>query len=169
MNRRILLALTILPLCLITPNLRAQAKFAVYGTVGTEKTEIGNQGWSTAGTFGLYYGLAHLGPIAVSADARGDLSGNIKSGLFGPRVALTLPALPLKPYFEVLGGFSSYTQSNGSSNTSGNYRWVGGIDTTILPHLDWRIADYSYSGGGITEGNITHHPQSLTTGLVIRF
>jgi hypothetical protein len=171
MNRRILLALTVLPLCLTTANLHAQAKLAVYGTVGGEKTEVNDEGWSTAGTFGLYYGLAHLGPVAVSADARGDLSSNMNNGLFGPRIALALPALPFKPYFEVLGGFSSYNSQNGGpkNTTSGNYRWVGGVDTTILPHLDWRIADYSYSGGGITQGNITRHPQSLTTGLVIRF
>jgi hypothetical protein len=154
-----------------TAKLHAQPKLGIYGTVGTEKTEINGEGWSTAGTFGLYYGLAHLGPIVVAADARGDLSGNINSGLFGPRIALTLPAFPLKPYVEVLGGFSSYsTVSGGARNTtSGNYRWVGGLDTSILPHIDWRIADYSYSGGGITQGNITRHPQSLTTGLVIRF
>jgi hypothetical protein len=154
-----------------TTNLHAQPKLGIYGTVGTEKTEIGNEGWSLAETFGLYYGLAHLGPIAVAADARGDLSGNINSGLFGPRIALSLPAFPVKPYFEILGGFSFYnTASGGARNTtSGNYRWVGGIDTSILPHLDWRIVDYSYSGGGITQGNITRHPQSLTSGLVIRF
>ena len=166
--------LQLLPLILISivtsTNLHAQAKLGIYGTVGTEKTEINGEGWSTAGTFGLYYGLAHLGPIAVAADARGDLSGNINSGLFGPRIALTLPAFPLKPYFEVLGGFTSHsTLNNGGSATSANYRWVGGIDTTILPHLDWRIADYSYSGGGISQGSVTRHPQTLSTGLVVRF
>lgn len=163
----------ILPLLLsaITTNLRAQAKIAIYGTVGGEKSQVDNAGWTTAGTFGLYYGLLNAGPIAISVDARGDLSSNINSGLFGPRAALHLPFFPLKPYVELLGGFSSYnTQPNGAKNTtSANYRWVGGIDTTILPHLDWRIVDYSYSGGGITQGNITRHPQSLTTGLVIRF
>jgi hypothetical protein len=172
MTKRYLQLLPLILIAIVTStNLHAQAKLGIYGTVGTEKTEIGNSGWSTAGTFGLYYGLVHLGPIAIAADARGDVSSNINSGLFGPRIALTLPAFPLKPYFEVLGGFSSYnTQSGGPKNTtSGNYRWVGGIDTTILPRLDWRIVDYSYSGGGITQDNVTHHPQSLTTGLVLRF
>jgi hypothetical protein len=171
MNRRILCTLPLLLFSLYAINAQAQAKLAIYGTVGGEKTEVNNQGWTTAGTFGLYYGLARLGPIAIAADARGDLSGNMNSGLFGPRIAVALPVFPFKPYFEVLGGFSSYsTQSGGAKNTtSGNYRWVGGIDTTILPHIDWRIADYSYSGGGITQGSITRHPQSLTTGIVIRF
>ena len=42
-------------------------------------------------------------------------------------------------------------------------------DTTILPHIDWRIADYSYSGAGITQDNITRHPQTISTGIVLRF
>src|SRR5580698_3545210 len=148
MSRRILLPLLLL--CLSTSALHAQARLAIYGTVGGEKSEVNNSGWTTAGTFGLYYGLLHLGPLRLSGDARGDLSGNINSGLFGPRLSLNLPLFPLKPYVEVLGGFSSYsTQANGPKNTtSANYRWVGGLDTTILPHLDWRVADYSYSGGG---------------------
>ena len=171
MNRRIIWALPLLFISLCTTTLQAQAKLAIYGTVGGEKTEINHESWTIAGTFGFYYGIAKFGPINVSIDARGDLSDNINSGLFGPRVALKLPLFPLKPYVEVLGGFSSYNQqNNGAKNTTdANYRWVGGIDTTILPHLDWRIADYSYSGGGISEGNRTVHPQTLSTGLVIRF
>lgn len=167
MSRRIL---PLLLLSLITATLRGQAKLGVYGTAGGEKTEINQESWTLAGTFGIYYGFAHLGPIALSGDARGDLSRNINSGLFGPRVALTLPAFPVKPYVEILGGVSSYsTQDNGpKNNTSGNYRWVGGIDTAIFPRIDWRI-DYSYSAAGISQANITRHPQSLTSGLVIRF
>jgi hypothetical protein len=155
----------------LTSSLHAQAKLAIYGTVGGEKTEVANEGWTTAGTFGLYYGLFKAGPIRISVDARGDLSDNINSGLFGPRVALQLPLFPLKPYVEVLGGFSSYSSTNNGAKdtTSANYRLVGGVDTTILPHLDWRIADYSYSPAGISQQGVTRHPQSLTTGLVIRF
>jgi hypothetical protein len=170
MTKRYLQFLLLIFIALVPIHLRAQAKFAVYGTAGGERTEINQESWTLAGTFGLYYGFAHLGPIAISGDARGDLSRNMNSALFGPRVALTLPALPFKPYVEVLGGVSSYsTQDNGpKNNTSGNYRWVGGIDTTLLPHLDWRV-DYSYSAAGITQANITRHPQSLTSGIVIRF
>lgn len=170
MNRRIQFTFFLLLFSLTTASLHAQAKLAIYGTVGGEKTQINHEPWTVAGTFGLYYGLARLGPIALSADVRGDLSRNINSGLVGPRVALTLPYFPIKPYLELLGGVSSYNlQDNGPKNyTSGNYRWVGGIDTAVLPHIDWRI-DYSYSGGGITQANITRHPQSLTSGLVIRF
>jgi hypothetical protein len=170
MSRRTRFTLPLLLLSLTAATLHAQAKLAIYGTAGGEKTEVGNTSWRLAGTFGLYYGLIHVAPIAISLDARGDLSRNMNSGLFGPRVALTLPDFPIKPYVEVLGGVSSYnTVDNGpKNNTSGNYRWVGGVDSTIFPHLDWRV-DYSYSAAGITQGTITRHPQSLTSGLVVRF
>jgi hypothetical protein len=161
----------ILPLiAIVTPNLHAQAKFAIYGTAGGEKTGINNVPWAIAGTFGAYYGITRLGPIALSIDGRGDLSRNMNSALFGPRAAFALHHFPVKPYFEVLGGVSSYniTDDGPKNFTDGNYRWVGGIDTSIFPQVDWRI-DYSYGGGGITQNNVTRHPQSLTSGIVIRF
>jgi hypothetical protein len=169
MNRRILWTLPILVLGFTSVTTHAQAKFAIYGTVGSEKTEIGNESWTIAGTFGAYYGITRLGPIAISIDGRGDLSRNMNSALFGPRLALAVHFFPIKPYFEVLGGVSTYNIVNdGPKNfTDGDYRWVGGVDTTIFPHTDWRI-DYSYSGG-ITQNNITRHPQSLTSGVVFRF
>src|ERR1700733_11430098 len=93
MNRRILF--TLLPLLVLsTSTLHAQAKFAIYGTGGGEKTGIVNQNdWNTAATFGFYYGIYHVGPLDLSADARADLSSNIKSGLLGPPPPLPLPLL----------------------------------------------------------------------------
>jgi len=171
MRRRYCFLLPVFLFCLLPAALRAQAKIALYGTIGTEKSEVNNSGWSAAGTFGIYYGLANLGPVAISADLRGDLSTNINSGLIGPRVALHFPLFPLKPYVELLAGVSAYNTSNNGakSSTDLNYRWVGGLDTAVLPHLDWRVADYSYSGGGISQGNVTRHPQTLSTGIVVRF
>lgn len=170
MSRRILRTLPLFLLLLISVTLHAQAKFALYATGGGEKTGIDHESWTVAGTFGLYYGFARLGPIALSGDARGDLSSNMTSALFGPRIALALPYFPIKPYFEVLGGVSTYNaQDNAPRNfTDGTYRWVGGVDSAVLPHIDWRI-DYSYGGAGITENNVTRHPQSFTSGLVVRF
>ncbi|MGD0443643.1 MAG: hypothetical protein ABSA39_06870 [Edaphobacter sp.] len=164
-----LLPVILILIAILAPKLNAQAKFAIYGTAGGEKTEIGNESWTIAGTFGAYYGITRLGPIALSIDGRGDLSRNMNSALFGPRAAFALHHFPVKPYFEILGGVSTYNITNdGPKNfTDGNYRWVGGVDTTIFPQGDWRI-DYSYSGG-ITQNDVTRHPQSLTSGIVIRF
>jgi hypothetical protein len=169
MNRRslplLLQALVILFLGSATLHAHAQAKLAVYGTVGAEKNGQANVGWTGAGTLGLYFGLHNLGPLAFSADARADLASTIKSGLVGPRLALHLPAFPIKPYAEVLIGVTTYpSQPNGikpANRFAG--RAVGGIDTTILPRVDWRIIDFSYG--------IDHdfRPETLSTGLVLRF
>jgi opacity protein-like surface antigen len=170
MKKRLRHLLPLVLVAIVTPNLHAQAKFAIYGTAGGEKTDVNHESWTLAETFGAYYGIARLGPIALSIDGRGDLSRNMNSALFGPRAAVALPYFPIKPYVEVVGGVSNYNlQDNGSKNiTDGTYRWVAGLDTTILPHIDWRI-DYSYSGAGIDELGVTRHPQSLTSGIVIRF
>lgn len=170
MKKRLLLLLPLILLVITASTAQGQAKFAVFATGGGEKTGVNNEPWTVAGTFGIYYGLIRIGPIAISADARGDLSRNMTSALFGPRAALALPYLPLKPYVEVVGGVSNYnfTDEAPRTITSGTYRWVAGLDTTIFPHTDWRV-DYSYSGAGIDDLGVTRHPQSITSGIVIRF
>ena len=50
MTKRCLRILPLVFILLFSTNLHAQAKLAIYGTVGGEKTEVNNQGWSTAGT-----------------------------------------------------------------------------------------------------------------------
>jgi hypothetical protein len=162
--------LPLLFLALTATILPAQAKIAIYGTVGAENSGLQNEGWTTAGTVGLYYGLSNHGPLAISVDGRADLSSNVNNFLFGPRLALHFPAFPIKPYGELLIGATYYaTQNNGKKDSSDfAYRWVGGIDSTILPHIDWRIVDFSY-GGGLTELNKTIHMKTLSTGLVLRF
>ena len=166
MNRRILF--TLLPLLVLsTSTLHAQAKFAIYGTGGGEKTGIVNQNdWNTAATFGFYYGIYHVGPLDLSADARADLSSNIKSGLLGPRLAFHLPIIAVKPYAEVLVGGSTYPNTPSGLSISNKIvgRVVGGVDTAILPHLDWRMIDYSY---GLNSA--ASHQQTISTGLVLRF
>ena len=104
--------LQILPLAvtfLFSTSLHAQARFAIYGTGGGEKSGLSNDDWHAAGTFGFYYGLLHAAILDISVDARGDLSSNIKSGFLGPRVAVKLPVIPLKPYGEFIFGVSTYS------------------------------------------------------------
>ena len=167
-KHRWILPLILLSLCSAT--LHAQAKLAIYGTIGAEKSGLQNQGWAKAATFGLYYGLSNFGPLAVSVDGRADLSTNLDSGLFGPRVALHGPAIPIKPYVEFLVGPAFYSSHNNGDKDANafTYRFVGGIDSAILPHIDWRVFDFSY-GGGITQLNNDVHMKTLTTGLVLRF
>jgi hypothetical protein len=166
MNRRALLPALLL--CLITPVLHAQARFAIYGTAGTEQSGLPNQAWKLGGTFGFYYGLLHAGPIDVSVDARGDLSKDINSGFLGPRIAFKLPVIPIKPYGEFIMGVSTYSRTNAGIQYSDDfaYRYVVGLDSTILPHIDWRVVDFAYS---INRSAGFYHAEAITSGLVIRF
>jgi hypothetical protein len=148
-------------------NLRAQARFAIYGTGGGEKSGLPNDDWHAAGTFGFYYGILRAGPIDISVDARADLSSNIKSGFIGPRAAVKLPAIPLKPYGELIFGVSTYsTPARLPIPNDFAYRYVVGLDTTILPHIDWRVADFSYAINNSANGT---HAKTLSSGLVLRF
>lgn len=153
--------IVILPLFLVlaTATLHAQAKLAIYGTIGGES--VAHQSWTTAGTLGAYVGVSNLGPIALAVDGRADLSSNIKSGLFGPRLAIHPPLFPIKPYVELLIGGSGV--KNGSTQFAARY--VLGADTTILPHVDWRVLDFSDGLNDIAGS----HPKTISTGLVLRF
>jgi hypothetical protein len=167
MNRRILFLLPVLLVSLAATTLHAQARFAIYGTGGGEKSGLPNDDWHAAGTFGFYYGLYHFTPIDLSVDARGDFSSNIKSGFLGPRVAVKLPIIPIKPYGEFIFGVSTYsTPAHLPISNDFAYRYVLGLDTTILPHIDWRVADFSY---GINNSANGTHAKTLSSGLVIRF
>ncbi len=167
MSRRTLWILPVLLLNLTATTLHAQAKLAVYGTGGGEKSGLPNDDWHAAGTFGFYYGLYHFTPIDLSVDARGDLSSNIKSGFLGPRVAVKLPIIPIKPYGEFIFGVSTYsTPAHLPIPNDFAYRYVVGLDTTILPHIDWRVADFSYAINNSANGT---HAKTLSSGLVIRF
>jgi hypothetical protein len=165
---RRLWALPLLLLSFGAATLHAQSKFAIYGTFGGEKSGLPNEGWTTAETLGLYVGLANLRPLAISADARADLSSNINSVLIGPRLALHFPTFPLKPYAEILIGESSYGRTGAGLKDSSQFasRAVFGADTAILPHLDWRIVDFST---GINQSANGTHQKTLSSGLVLRF
>jgi hypothetical protein len=167
MTKRCLQILPLVVILLFSTNLHAQARFAIYGTGGGEKSGLPNDDWHAAGTFGFYYGILHAAIIDLSVDARGDLSSNIKSGFLGPRVAVKLPIIPIKPYGEFIFGVSTYsTPARLPISNDFAYRYVLGLDTTILPHIDWRVADFSY---GINNSANGTHAKTLSSGLVIRF
>jgi hypothetical protein len=73
------------------------------------------------------------------------------------------------PYVEALAG-AGYTQfpvaSGQASGTKFSYQFVGGVDFTILPHIDWRVAEFSYGGLSILDSSI--NPKTLSTGIVLR-
>ncbi len=146
----------------------AAGQTGIYGEFSAAKL-TSNTGWLFGPTVGFYHDRGE-GLFAYGYDVRGSFvhggTENLDSVLAGGRLALTPHILPVKPYGEVLGGFGHY--SDGSSNYSNRfeYQFLGGLDLTVFPHVDWRVAEFSY--GGLAVLNIAQHPKTLSTGIVFR-
>lgn len=106
--------------------------------------------------------------LQLGLDLRGTFlthnSAQFNTGAVGPRLAFKPVVLPFKPYAEALVGIASYSSGATRSATHLNYQLLAGIDTTILPRIDWRILEFDYSA---TPSN-SINAKILTTGLVFR-
>jgi len=132
--------------------------------------------WPFGPTIGFYNDFSHAGPIYLGSDsrlefARGSYSSNAL--LFGLRLAAKPVAVPLKPYIQASLGMVHFNKTDlNASSTNLEYRIAGGLDYTLLPHVDWRVIEIG--GGSIFDyniGNGTHQGNSLTTystGVVFR-
>jgi hypothetical protein len=60
------------------------------------------------------------------------------------------------------------------SNTDFEYQFLGGLDMTILPRIDWRVVEFSYGGvsglGRSLDPKIgsSLNPKTISTGFVVR-
>jgi hypothetical protein len=80
---------------------------------------------------------------------------------------LNLHVIPLHPYLEATAGLGNLNIPKASSNvTRFEYQFLGGLDYTVFPRIDWRVAEFSY--GGLSVFNGSYHPKTLTTGIVLR-
>ena len=125
------------------------------------------------GTFGAYLASGQLAILNVGVDLRGSFSrtsgDSFNSGAIGPRVGLNLHVLPVHPYVEATAGLGNLSVQGGSANsgTRFEYQFLGGLDYTFLPRIDWRVAEFSYGSLSVL-GGTSFHPKTLTTGLVLR-
>ncbi len=157
----------------------AQAQTAIYGEFTAAKLSAPNTSWMYGPTVGLYHDSEH-GLFATGLDVRGTFagSGNTKGAytnqtldtlLGGVRLAVTPRVLPFKPYGEILGGLGHLKVGQGSARTSSTkfaYQFVGGVDFTILPRVDWRVVEFSYGRlAGLSDSFV---PKTLSTGIVFR-
>jgi len=146
------------------------AQLAIYGAGTGASLSNANTNWAYGGLGGIYKQGGHLGSIInLGADLRGTFLSregfHYYTGAAGPRLAIKPHVIPLDPYIEGLIGVASYNSGNGSSSsTHFNYQVVGGLDLTILPHVDWRLVDVAYSG--VAEQSIK--AVTFSTGLVLR-
>ncbi|HEX5284922.1 MAG TPA: outer membrane beta-barrel protein [Bryocella sp.] len=172
---------------LILPD-AAKAQAGVYGMLSAGHYSGLGVGYGTAsnqsggmtadgGTFGVYDNFMPFGPVRFGGDARVIIQnsanstqyGNKLAGfLFGPRLEIAPPPpIPVKPYIQLeFGGVGTNNGSSHSKSTSFAYQVNGGIDFTVLPHLDIRG---EYGAGQLTSIGGTHHTlQEFGVGLVLR-
>ena len=177
MLKRILLRLACVLLMSAVP---AVAQLGVYGKLDLNRytdTNANSTNWLYGAGIGVYDNFIHAGPIALGGDLRGEFaSGNnhsYRSLLVGPRIALKLPIINFSPYLEPLfgyggGKYSGQTAADVTTSYDNKFLYggVGGLDITVLPHLDWRVIEAGY----ITEhnGNLPNPSILLSTGIVIR-
>ena len=164
--------LTLLTFLCIAPT-ASLAQLGAYAGFTTSKLNVPNTSRTNGGTFGVYYDATHLPLINFGLDLRGTVltSDNItkvKSITVGPRAVVHLPAIPLRPYAEFLVGGASVQTGQGVAYTNKDGLDAGfalGADLRVLPWIDWRVLDYSYSR---LDARVGTNSNSLTTGIVLR-
>ena len=164
---------------LVAAGWKAEAQTAVYGEFTAGKVSAANSTWMYGPTVGLYHDNG-LGLVAYGYDVRGsflkrgDTNGtdsieSLTTLEGGARFAVTPHVLPIKPYVEALGGYGGLTVGQGAVRTSAShftYQFLGGVDFTFFPRLDWRVVEFSY--GGLSGLGSSYDPKTLSTGLVFR-
>jgi hypothetical protein len=153
----------------------ATAQTAIYGTVSSSNYDVGHVGWQYGSTFGLFHDGWGSPFLRAGVDVRASLlgSGNksLDSALLGPHIQYHFHphVLPLKPYFEALGGGAHVRLGQGMNymdEYGGIFQLAGGLDVTLFSRLDWRVAEYSW--GSVVGVGRTIRPSMLSTGLVLR-
>ena len=155
--------------------LSLHAQLGLYGAFTAQNLGgPNNNGYDLyGGTFGGYLASGRLAILSVGIDLRGSFArsngASFDTGSIGPRIGLNTHILPIHPYVEgTIGlGHVDFTGSSPGSATKFEYQVLGGLDFTILPRIDWRVAEYSY-GALSTINNYNYRPKSLSTGLVLR-
>jgi hypothetical protein len=154
--------------------LSLHAQLGLYGAFTVQNLGgPNNNGYDLyGGTFGAYLASGRLAILSLGVDLRGSFARSngvsFDTGSIGPRIGLNTHILPIHPYIEATIGLGhvDFTGSTGGE-TKFEYQVLGGLDFTILPRIDWRVAEYSY-GGLSTINNYNYRPKSLSTGLVLR-
>jgi hypothetical protein len=146
------------------------AQIALYAGFSGAPISGGNTNWAYGPLVGIYKQTGYAAhTISIGGDLRGSFltrdSFHYYTGAAGPRLAFKAPILPFRPYVEGLVGVGNvqFGDSSGSS-THLNYQVLAGLDTTILPHLDWRVVEFDYSA--VTSQSV--NAKIFSTGLVLR-
>ena len=160
-------------LVLLVSSTGAIAQIGLYGEFSAAKPNVPQVGWIYGPTFGAYYDPWHVPFLAAGLDVRGVLLGSgtnkLDSGLFGPRLVFQPHVLPIQPYVEGLIGVGHAQFGQGMAavdETKFEYQFLGGLDMTVFPRIDWRVVEFSY--GGLSGLGTSYNPETISTGLVVR-
>jgi hypothetical protein len=157
----------------------AHAQTALYGQFSAShfnslpNPTIPLNDWGYGGGFGLYSDFYKVPFGKVGADIRFQFvrpasNTTLFSALVGPRLVLHPKIVPLSPYVECIFGPGHFSYGNNQpSTTQFDWRVLGGLDKTVLPHLDWRVIEVSYGQLNTFSGRL--RPVTLSTGIVLRF
>lgn len=160
-------------LALLLSSVYASAQVGLYAELSAAKVNVPGSSWIYGPTFGAYFDRGHLLFLSTGLDVRGAVLGSggskLDSGLAGPRLVFRPHVLPLQPYVEALGGFGRTEYYQGPSHstvTKFEYQFLGGLDLTLLPRIDWRVVEFSY--GGVSGLGSSFNPETISTGIVLR-
>jgi hypothetical protein len=180
---------TILPVVLVAffalSAASAWAQLGIYGEYSAPNVPgdafLGTKtAWYEGFTGGVYDDFLHAGPIGVGLDLRGGYAkANINGTynvLFGPRLAVKVPVLPFRPFIQGSIGFGGVKSSPGPGNSTHytgrlQYGLIGGLDFTLIPHLDLRLPEIEYIRTSDDQFSGPAAPVNLVTisaGLVLR-
>jgi len=156
-------------LCLLLAPSAAHAQIAVYAGFSGASIANGGTDWAYGPLFGAYKQTGYAANIvSIGGDARASFLSHDNfhyyTGAVGPRIAFKAPILPFRPYVEGLVGVGNVQTDGRNSNTHFNYQVLGGLDTTLLPRLDWRVVEFDYSA--VSSQSVS--AKIFTTGLVLR-
>lgn len=158
---------------LLVSSSQAKAQVGLYADFSAAKVNVPRSNWIYGPTFGAYFDRGHLLFLSTGLDARGSILGSgvntLDSGLVGPRLVFRPHVLPIQPYVEALIGLgrAGYYQGNTPTTvTKFQYQFLGGVDWTVLPRIDWRVVEFSY--GGLSGLGSSFNPKTISTGLVVR-
>lgn len=142
------------------------------------------QGWTAAVDYKFYRWVGFTADFSryYYSDGFGDHSGT-NTFMFGPRVALHVPATKLTPFAHLLlggvqVGYSLAGGCNGCGSAFQNpqFGWMfgGGLDYGLTRHLALRAeGDYLHTGVTTTDNQLQNqivnsHPK-VTAGVVVKF
>jgi hypothetical protein len=151
LKRRITPFAILFVLLVVTPA-SAKAQFGIYGEFNaTNDPTIST--WYRGFTGGAYGNFLHAGLLGIGLDLRGTYATGDQYGyrnfLVGPRIEVKPPLLPLRPYIQASIGVGG-NEYNGTSRLQTHYSsklqygFIGGVDYTLIPHVDLRVAEVGY-------------------------